>query len=614
MKPFALIISILLCSGCQIFQKKPLSQKAVGYFDSVDEKGTARGWVYVENMLPNSSTVVLKIDGRTADAVLANDPSEDLKVHGNHRWHYLITDNFRDGVDHTIDAAGIGSDQSLTDLGPVGPSKRFRFEKPPEPPTHVDPQSFSIAQLRDLQGDLMLWVPELKPNYVNGMDPVTGMKEKSDSGATPRGIAAGWVWSLMIDRYPADKREIIYQAALRDGYTHFAVQVTQCKAEQGYHGLFPVNDCSGYDQKLNTILQELWDHKLIPLCTGVSPTDKAQDGLNKSLCRVVLSDWDNSDEADCRIKAIGDAFPDAQLIYELPSGATKPKQDSCSPVPFPSGGGDWIRKAQQKYPNLFAVAYETDFPDNIGLIKEKMDEAHTFFRDLQEIRFETDTYWKFWDNLNADTQKRFNDNLQVAVPYLKGFMSGGTSHEPPKSGGNNGGFEGNLEPHDVSWQHIAGDFPNWGESAQISQIKIGATGIHVELNNGRPDSWPDTADRPGMGPLLYSLGIAENIGGKWYASAPIQLWRGLQESGGDITQQDVGDGTGRGQIQANWFYDSARWGLLASRNPKPGEIIGIFVCAGDCRDSNPSFSPVHERSDIVLIKLPNPGETVVFKR
>lgn len=614
-KLFPILFCFLICSGCQIFQKKPLpSKQAKGYFDVVDDLGSAYGWSYVPSILPNSNLVLIKVDGQTVLPVTANNPRVDLGVAGNHGWTWKISDNFYDGEEHNIEAIGIGDDNSLIPLG--GSPKKFKFQKPIEPPKHVDPQSFSIAQLRDLQGDLMLWIPELKPNYVDGVDPVTGMKQISDAGSTPRGIAAGWIWSLMIDRYPADKREIIYQAVLREGYTHFAVQVTQCQQDKGYHGLFPVSnsDCVGYDKKLNTILQELWDHKIIPLCTGVSPTDHAQAGLDKSLCRIVLSDWDNSNEADCHIKALADTFPDAQVIYELPSGDIKPVQDSCSPVPFPTGGGDWIRKAQQKYPNFFAVAYETDSPSSIADDTARMDAAHSWWRDVQEIRFETDTYWKFWENLDSNTQKNFNDNLQKSVPYLKGFMSGGSTHPPPNNGGNNGGFEGFLEPHDANWLHISGDFPNWNESTQITQIKIGATGIRVELNNGRPDSWPDTADRPGMGALLYSLGIAENIDGKWYASAPIQLWRGLQESGGDITQQDVQDGTGRGQIQANWFYDSGRWGLMASKQPKPGEIIGIFVCAGDCRDGNPSFSPIHERSDIVLIKLPNPGETVIFKR
>lgn len=608
------IFLVLLMAACQHTQAP--SKSATGYLDVVDSNRTAWGWAYVPSMLPNSSMVEVKIDTQFAGLVTANDVREDLnktlKITGNHGWHFEIPDVFKDGVSHDLSAYGIGADGIQRLLS--GSPKSFLFEKPPEPPQHVDPASFSVAQLRDLQGDLMLWVPELKPNYVDGKDPVTGMNQKSDAGSTPRGIAAGWIWSLMIDRYPADKREIIYQMTLAQGYTHFAIQVTQCQKDAGYHGLFPVSDsdCVGYADKLNTILQELWDHKIIPVCTGVSPTDKAQDGLNKSLCRVVLTDWDNSAQADCRIKAIGETFPNAQLIYELPSGSVTPDRDECSQSPFPTTGGEWIRNIQKKYPNFFAVAYETDSPEDISVDAARINQAHAWFRDVQEIRFETDTYWKFWDNLDVNTQKAFNDKLQNTVPYLKGYMSGGSSHNPPNGGGTGGGFAGSLDPHNINWLHIAGGFQDWLETTHINLISISPTGIHIELDNGKPDSWPDTADRPGMGPLLFSMGIAENIGGQWYASAPIQLWRGLQESGGDITIQNVGDG--RGQIQANWFYDSGRWGPLANYQPKPGEIIGLFICSGDCRDANPSYSPVHERSDIILIKLPNPGETVVYKK
>src|SRR5262245_47478588 len=49
-------------------------------------------------------------------------------------------------------------------------------------PVHVDPASYSIEQIRELQGDLMLWVPTLKPEYVDGVDPVTGIRQLSYQG------------------------------------------------------------------------------------------------------------------------------------------------------------------------------------------------------------------------------------------------------------------------------------------------------------------------------------------------------------------------------------------------------------------------------------------------
>lgn len=496
----------------------------------------------------------------------------------------------------------------------LGPWEYFTLHMQQVP--HVDPMSFTLAQIRDLQGDLMLWVPELKPNYVGGVDPVTGIREIDDRGVRPRGLANGWVWTLNIDRYPKDKREIIYQAALRSGYTHFAVQVTHCEPSTGYHGLMPVDwaFCNGHDQLLNEILTELWDHRLIPLCTGVSPTDAVAPGLDRSLCRIVLNDWDNSDEADCHIKILAETFPDAQIVFELPESSSKPARDSCSPNPFPTTGGAWIRQAQQRWPNLFAVAYEISVVNGIEDNVAKYAENHAFWRDLQEIQFETDTYWKFWDNLGFEEQRRYNDEIKRRVPYLKGFMSGSSSHAPPSGEvPPEGGFVGELDPHQATPQHIAPGFADWPETTRITKLEITLTGVKVTLTNNRPEVWPDFTPPGWDGPLLYSYGIAEKINGVWHYSAPIQLWRGMPESGGPIQSQDVEDGTGRGQILANWFYSPSWWGPLASYEPQPGEVIGFFVCAGDCRDGDPSRSPVKERSNIVLFPLPAPGTSAVFQ-
>jgi hypothetical protein len=169
-----------------------------------------------------------------------------------------------------------------------------------------------------------------------------------------------------------------------------------------------------------------------------------------------------------------------------------------------------------------------------------------------------------------------------------------------------------LDINSVTLHRLPDDFKSWTPSARIKRIELrGEDGVHVELDNGFPDAWPDTVERPDMGLLLYSLGMVIKINGVWHGSAPVQLWRGLQASGGDITSQDI-DGPGRGQILANWFYDSIRWGELSTRQPQPGELVGIFVCAGDCRDGVGERSPVHERSNVVLFRLPAPGQNLSF--
>ncbi len=282
----------------------------------------------------------------------------------------------------------------------------------------------------------MLWVPAVKPDCTTGEDPVTHIRCTADNSQIPQGIIAGWVWSVTVGRYPKDQRELIYQAALDLGYTHFALHVAKCVPGDFYHGLFPTtaDDCTKAGEQLNTVLHELTDHHLVPFCAGVSPVDPPVDGLDRSLCPIAMTDWDNSDQADCRIKAVSEAFPGALVYYELPEGAITPKPDACSPVPFPASGDEWIKGMQTKYPNFVGVFYEINEPDGLDANTTQLTTAHAFWGSAQEVRGEIDTYWKFWENLDVDTARIYNDSLQVRAPWLRGFMSGGTTHAPSPSG------------------------------------------------------------------------------------------------------------------------------------------------------------------------------------
>ena len=288
------------------------------------------------------------------------------------------------------------------------------------------------AQLTDLQGDLMLWVPAVKPDCTTGEDPVTHIRCTSDTGQVPRGILAGWVWTVTVGRYPKDQREKIYKAALDAGYTHFALHVAKCAVDNGYHGLYPTtaDDCANAGAQLNTVLHELLAHRLIPFCAGVSPTDPPQDGLDRSLCPVAMTDWDNSDQADCRIKAVTEAFPDALVYYELPEGAITPKPDACSPSPFPATGADWVKSVVAKHPRFVGVFYEINQPDGLDANATELTQTHAFWGTTQEVRGEIDTYWKFWENLDVNAERTYNDELQKRAPWMRGFMSGGTTHAP----------------------------------------------------------------------------------------------------------------------------------------------------------------------------------------
>jgi hypothetical protein len=97
--------------------------------------------------------------------------------------------------------------------------------------------------------------------------------------------------------------------------------------------------------------------------------------------------------------------------------------------------------------------------------------------------------------------------------------------------------------------------------------------------------------------------MAWKIDGRWYASAPIEMWNERAEGGGP--PQDYA---------LNWFYNPARWAPMTFHQPEPGETIGFFVVAGDVRGFN-NNTKVQERSNVVLVPMPDSGgATYTFGR
>lgn len=158
-----------------------------------------------------------------------------------------------------------------------------------------------------------------------------------------------------------------------------------------------------------------------------------------------------------------------------------------------------------------------------------------------------------------------------------------------------------IDPGQVTFTGGPADIGAWPTTTRITRVDLSMTGVHVEFDKrDGPGRWPDNTTPGWQGPLQYSLGLVLQVGGRWYASAPIEFWYGLAESGGPIQAP--------GQVAKNWFYDQ-RWGALQGVQPKAGETVGLFVVAGDARNS---FNPVKERSNIVTFPLPGPGQPQSF--
>lgn len=153
------------------------------------------------------------------------------------------------------------------------------------------------------------------------------------------------------------------------------------------------------------------------------------------------------------------------------------------------------------------------------------------------------------------------------------------------------------------------DISTFAQTTSITQVSVDPNGTNLAFDKkDGPTRWPDNTTPGWQGSLQYSIGLCLNLDGGWSCSAPIEVWYGRTDATGPIQNQSMTCAAGHGQIQCNWFYAS-RWAPLNSHQPAPGETVGIFVVAGDARNS---FNPVKERSNIVLFALPAEGQTASF--
>ena len=172
-------------------------------------------------------------------------------------------------------------------------------------------------------------------------------------------------------------------------------------------------------------------------------------------------------------------------------------------------------------------------------------------------------------------------------------------------------FTGPTDAIDLSQAIILNsprDFASWPITTAITSVSQGPTGVHVEFDKrDGPGRWPDVFPVGWDESLQYTLGMALNINGQWYASAVVEYWYGLATAGGAPSR-----------YATNWFYDPIRWAPMTYHQPAPGELIGFFVCEGDCRNNpNGNTSPLRERSNVVLVPMASDSgsfQTFGFRR
>jgi hypothetical protein len=148
-------------------------------------------------------------------------------------------------------------------------------------------------------------------------------------------------------------------------------------------------------------------------------------------------------------------------------------------------------------------------------------------------------------------------------------------------------------------------------TAKMTRMEITATDFNPDFST--EGTWPDVVI-PGWinpdgspGTLRFTLWIAVNIAGTWYASGVIQYWGGLVFNGGPpayIGAPNPASGV------ADWFFPGGGWGVMTSYQPAVGEQVGFLVTAGNQRRNANDFV-VSERSNVVKVPYP-PGSGAVY--
>jgi hypothetical protein len=303
----------------------------------------------------------------------------------------------------------------------------------------IEPRTIPVDRLAKISGDFSgVRVPALAPKCgAGGEDPNTHIRCAGDKGGTPRGLLAGAIFTAAIGVYTPSQRQAIYDAYTKGAgvggrpraYTHMPVHLGCKPGERSYHALFPPHPCDG--AFLNTLLREMYDHAppIIPICFAMNDDDHTLNlpaDFDRSLCRLVVPKWEFP-VADCDLKAVRAAFPDALVYWENPADQVTPKADACSPTPFPEGRA-WFQHAKRAY-GLRGVLIETDIrvlgADPASAVRA-IQNAHDAWQDVDAILFETDIYQKFWNGRSEAEGVAYNDAILKAVPWLRGFTSGGT--------------------------------------------------------------------------------------------------------------------------------------------------------------------------------------------
>jgi hypothetical protein len=145
------------------------------------------------------------------------------------------------------------------------------------------------------------------------------------------------------------------------------------------------------------------------------------------------------------------------------------------------------------------------------------------------------------------------------------------------------------------------DVADWPVTVTINAIHVRPRGPldGFTFDAAIPDSWEYHVPGwgvgtscPGDGCLWYTVWPVFNINGELHTAGIVQMFRGRENTGAPwLTDWH------------EWAYARDRWGELVDHQPAAGELVGLFLTAGNARDQR-TVTSKRERSNLIAFPYP----------
>lgn len=147
-----------------------------------------------------------------------------------------------------------------------------------------------------------------------------------------------------------------------------------------------------------------------------------------------------------------------------------------------------------------------------------------------------------------------------------------------------------IDPNSIEVTGSSPDVRNWKVTARITGVQLtpGEVSFTAQIPN-----WPHVTPPGWDGGIQSTLWIVVKSGGQWRSTGSIEFWEARTGTGSPLSSG-----------LKDWWYYAPEIG-----QPQPGEVIGLFIAAGDQRRKD--VRSVEERSNIVTFTVP-PNDTGTF--